>query len=286
MTYIVCIPSYKRAETCRDKTLHMLKNNNIDKKRINVFVANKTELDVYKKILEKNTYNKLIVGKKGLIQQREFIQKYYPKNTNILFLDDDVESVDLSLSKMFKGVTLNTFVKKAFEICKKENAHIWGIYPVFNPFFREPKQEISTSLKYIVGAFYGIINQPNNKNLTLSLTKKFNGQKEDVERTIKYFIQDGKVIRFNKIGFTTKYYGKSGGLGTFEARLRPMLEASKLLQATYPEFGKISTKKTGMTEFKLRNLKEVPSRFHNKKGNKFTKKNNKKLHKHNKTQKK
>ena len=41
--YIICVPSYKRAETCRDKTLAMLKKNKIDKRIINVFVANKTE---------------------------------------------------------------------------------------------------------------------------------------------------------------------------------------------------------------------------------------------------
>lgn len=279
--YIICVPSYKRAETCRDKTLAMLKKNKIDKRIINVFVANKTEHEIYKQMLDKETYGNLIVGKKGLVQQREFIQKHYPKNTNILFLDDDVESVDLTLSSQFKGFSLDKFVKSAFKICKKENAHIWGVYPVFNPFFRKPKPEITTSLKYIVGAFYGIINQQSNNKLVLSLTKKFNGQKEDVERTIKYFIQDGKVVRFNRVGFTTKYYGKSGGLGTFEARLKPMLEASKQLKSTYPEFGEISTKKTGMTEFKLRNLKEVPERFQKKK----TRKNVKKV-KRNKTQRK
>ena len=169
----------------------------------------------------------ILLWEKGLIQQRSFIQKYYKEGQKILFLDDDVESVDLSLSTMFKNNTLSQFVNKAFEICKENESNIWGIYPVFNPFFREPKKEITLSLKYIVGAFYGIINQPENRNLSLTLTKKFNGQKEDVERTIKYFIQDGVVVRFNKIGFTTKYYGKSGGLGTFDERLSPMRQASE-----------------------------------------------------------
>ena len=134
--FIVCVPSYKRAETCRDKTLTMLRNNNIDKSIINVFVANKTEHDKYKEILDKDTYGNLIVGKKGLIQQRSFIQKYYKEGQKILFLDDDVESVDLSLSTMFKNNTLSQFVNKAFEICKENESNIWGIYPVFNPFFR------------------------------------------------------------------------------------------------------------------------------------------------------
>jgi len=78
------------------------------------------------------------------------------------------------------------------------------------------------------------------------------------------------VLRFNKIGFVTKYYGKSGGLGTFDARLKPMLEASKLLKKTYPEHGEISTKKNGMTEFRL---KKIPSRYAEPKSIGKTKKN-------------
>ena len=124
---------------------------------------------------------------------------------------------------------------------------------------------MTSHLTYIVGAFYGIINRPNLKSIQLEITKE-NGQKEDVERTIKYYIQDGKVLRFNKIGFTTKYYGKEGGLGTFEARLAPMKEASERLLKEYPEFGKVTTRPSGMTEFTLKQLKELPERFN--KGNK------------------
>jgi hypothetical protein len=115
---------------------------------------------------------------------------------------------------------------------------------------------MSTCLNYIVGAFYGIINRPNLKKIQLTLTKE-NGQKEDVERSIKYFINDGIVLRFNHIGFITKYYGKEGGLGTFEDRLKPMLIASEKLKEKYPEYGSISTKKNGMTEFKLKKIKST-----------------------------
>ena len=86
---------------------------------------------------------------------------------------------------------------------------------------------------------------------------------------MKYFVEDGIVLRFNKIGFVTKYYGKSGGLGTFEARLKPMLEASKKLKSAYPEYGDLSTKKTGMTEFKL---KKIPSKYENQESKSMTRK--------------
>ena len=91
------------------------------------------------------------------------------------------------------------------------------------------------------------------KAIETVLTEK-NGQKEDVEMSLRYFIHDGIVLRFNKIGFITKYYGSSGGLGTFDERLKPMLEASKVLKKHFPEYGEIKTKKTGMTEFRLKKI--------------------------------
>jgi hypothetical protein len=274
--YVVCIPSYKRSQICNEKTLKTLKKMNIPSNKIYVYLANKEEEVEYEKILDKTLYNKLVVGIKGLVPQRQFIMEQWPEGKHIVFFDDDVASIDLSMSKIFKGKSLDFFFKYAFKECKKMKSFVWGVYPVFNPFFRKARDEMSTCLNYIVGAFYGIINRPNLKSIQLTLTKE-NGQKEDVERTIKYFIEDGIVLRFNKIGFETKYYGKSGGLGTFEARLKPMLEASKLLKKTYPEYGEISTKKNGMTEFRL---KKIPSTHEF--SQKVTKKNTTKL---NKTQK-
>jgi len=251
--YVVCIPSYKRADVCNDKTLTMLKKNKIDSKKIYVYVANKDEYDEYLRVLDTKLYNKLVIGIKGLVPQRQFIMEQWKDGEHIVFFDDDVEKIDLSISTKFKGKTLNYFFNSAFKECKKQKSFLWGVYPVFNPFFREARNEMTTNLNYIVGAFYGIINRPKLKSIQLTITKE-NGQKEDVERTLKYFIEDGIVLRFNRIGFVTKYYGKSGGLGTFEDRLKPMLEASNKLKAKYPDYGDISTKKTGMTEFKLKKI--------------------------------
>lgn len=255
--YIICIPSYKRAHFCNDKTLATLNKHKIDPKKIYVYVANKEDYDIYKDILNTKFYNRLVIGKKGLVPQRQFIMEQWPINKHIVFLDDDVESIDLSLSPIFKKHNLNFFIDYAFKECVKHKSYIWGVYPVFNPFFRKPKSEMTTSLKYIVGAFYGIINRPKNKSIQLTITKE-NGQKEDVERSIKYFIEDGIVLRFNKIGFTTKYYGKEGGLGRFEERIKPMMDACKKLEQKYSDYGRIKVRKNGMAEFVL---KKIPSKY-------------------------
>lgn len=254
--YVICIPSYKRAKVCNDKTLTTLHKHKIDPKNIFVYVANKEEYDLYKETINSELYNKLIIGKKGLVPQRQFIMEQWPQGKHIVFFDDDIQSIDLSLSPRFKGHNLDYFLKDAFAETEKNNAYIWGVYAVFNPFFRKTKSEMSTDLKYIVGAFYGIINRPNLKDIQLTITKE-NGQKEDVERTLKYFINDGIVIRFNKIGFTTKYYGKEGGLGRFEDRIKPMKEACKKLEEKYSEYGHTKVRGNGMSEFVLKKIPAI-----------------------------
>jgi len=108
------------------------------------------------------------------------------------------------------------------------------------------------------GGLYGIINRPENTNMLLTLTAR-NGQKEDVERSIRYFVEDGIVIRFNRIGFVTKNYGKVGGLGTFKQRLEPMKDASELLQQTYPQYGKVFCRRNGMTEIRFKKAAGAPT---------------------------
>jgi len=254
--YVICIPSYKRANFCNEKTLATLHKHKIDHKKIYVYVANKEDYNLYKETLDKSLYNKLIIGKKGLVPQRQFIMEQWPQGKHIVFFDDDVESIDLSLSKQFKGHNLDYFIKYAFSECVKNHSYIWGVYAVFNPFFRNARKEMTTELNYIVGAFYGIINRPKLKSIQLTITKE-NGQKEDVERTIKYFIEDGIVLRFNKIGFTTKYYGKEGGLGKFEERLKPMKDACKKLEEKYSDYGHTKVRGNGMAEFVL---KKIPAK--------------------------
>ena len=82
MDYVICIPSYKRANLCKDKTLSTLMEHNIPKSKIYVFVANQKEYADYEKVIE----HKLIVGKKGLVQQRNLYQTISKPDNVLSFL--------------------------------------------------------------------------------------------------------------------------------------------------------------------------------------------------------
>jgi hypothetical protein len=233
--YFIAIPSYQRSTTCNNKTLKCLHANGIDKQLINVFVIQE-EHEEYLAKLNPDWYNQLIIGEKGLVQQREFIQRYYPVNTHIVSLDDDVEAIDLSLTS---HTNLDEFFTDAFIKCVDSNAFLWSVYPVFNPFFRKTKKDTTEGLSFCIGAFYGYINRYD-EDLKLTLTRE--GNKEDVERSILYWLKDGKTLRFNKVAFKTKYYGV-GGLGGLKDRLELMKQYSLAIHEKYPEFTKIKIRK-------------------------------------------
>lgn len=249
MNFEIAIPSYKRALILNSQTLATLNKCGIPKDRINIFVV-EDELNEYNTKLNPDYYNKIIVGMKGLIQQRKFIENYYPEGTNIVSFDDDIKEIDLSLTNYPNVVS---FIEDAFKKCKEHNAYIWGVYPVHNPFFRQSKEDLTTELKFIIGTWYGFINRP--KLIDLNTTDN-NIMKEDVERSIKYFLNDGIVLRFNKVGFKTKCYGNDGGgLGTFKDRLAPSKENAEKLVEKYPDICSLKERKNGMAEVVLSAVK-------------------------------
>jgi hypothetical protein len=264
--YNICIPSYGRPQILQDKTLTTLKRMCIHPDDIYIYVIQE-EFEQYKQILDKTMYNDITIGVLGLPQQREFISsklnsvKKFWQNQNflieknplgffeikqIVYMDDDIQEIDLKYTNFS---SLDIFIQNAFKACSRAESYIWGIYPVWNPFFREKqKKDVTTDLRYICGCMYGIINRKKDLELQLKITLE-NGEKEDVERTCLFWKKDGVVLRYNKIGAKTKYYGKEGGLGNFKSRLEKSKIACEKLKEHFPLYGNIKVRKNGMSEF-------------------------------------
>jgi hypothetical protein len=232
--YQIAIPSLSRVKLLESQTLATLEKHHIPKSQITIFCIDK-EYEEYKKL----DY-KVVVGELGLIKQKEFIESYYPVDTNILFLDDDIQEIDTDNFK-----TLNDVIEYGFTECRKRKSYIWSIYPVWNKFFRE-KKTLTTSLKLCIGAFTGIINRKDNPKITCL-------HREDVERSIKYFMRDGIVLRFNNVGYKTKFFNH-GGLGLLKDRLEIIEKDVLLFSQMYPVFGTVRQK-----EYLDFQLKPLPS---------------------------
>ena len=89
--YVVAIPSYKRKKLIKTHTLQLLQDYQISSKKIFIFVANKTEFQEYTSELPEKHHSNIIIGKKGLHHQRNFISSFFPKNKYIFHLDDDIK---------------------------------------------------------------------------------------------------------------------------------------------------------------------------------------------------
>lgn len=245
--YVVAIPTYNREDVISDKTLNTLLEGNVPKSRIYLFVANKQQEKLYEEAVPKSMYNKIIVGKLGITNQRKFISKYFPENQYIVSMDDDVEELLMMKNpeKLVKVHDLDKFFKDAYKELKKEKLFIWGIYPVRNPFFM--KKTISTDLKFIIGVLFGYINRHLKKLEPSSKTET----KEDYEQSILYYKMDGGVLRYNYITPKTKF-NAVGGLGT--DRFERNKNAAEYLKKTYPDIITIFHRASGMTEVRFARL--------------------------------
>ena len=291
-SYVVAIPSYKRYNILFNQTLHTLFKHKINPSIIYVFLANNTEKKLYinslknlvgkksSKLTNSKTSSKLtnsitssndekeflkkvifVVGKKGLRNQRNFINKFFPENLHILQLDDDIKDIlqldydkqnpkDRKKYNLSSIKNLNKFIIKSFNECIKNNIYLWGIYPVNNAYFMTPNN--TTSLKFIVGPMFGIINR-HNKKLKLTVDEK-----ENVERTLQHYTVDKKVLRINSVTVKTTYFKTPGGMQSTKRnntkRMSNALNSAEYLHKKYPHMTKLYLgKKSGWPELKLKN---------------------------------
>jgi hypothetical protein len=258
--YIVAIPSYKRPDTLKNKTLKVLQKYKIEPKRIVIFVADKEQEKIYREALPKGSVGKIVVGVPGIKNIRNFMPKYFKEGQYIFYMDDDIykiydtystnKSKDKSTFKHRELKSLKDLIAQAFKLCEKSKITNWGVYPVNNPFFMKARtgdirDYVSTNLCYIIGFMTGVINNRKAEIRTID-------DKEDYERSIKYFLKDGGLLRFNNITCYTKCYKEPGGMQVERTHKR-IHDSAVYLTKQYPELCTLNmTKKSGYTEVYLR----------------------------------
>lgn len=250
-SYIIAIPSYKRAETLRDKSLAMLADNRIPASIIHVFVASEAEKDEYKNTLKPGTYGKLIVGEPGMGAIRNFITAYFPVGTKIMNIDDDIKEfkkLDTHTGKLVPIKNLDKIFCEGFEKAVKTRFRLFGFYPVANGFFM--KDRVTEDLRYIIGSAWGIIN-PGIDALKVTIDDK-----EDVQRSVIMYLLDGGVLRFETITPITAYYKEPGGMQEERTKNRVDKSATAMVEA-YPGLTTLNlTKKSGFAEVRLRDKRD------------------------------
>lgn len=240
----IAIPSYRREETILKKTLKTLSEYRVNPERIDIFVANEEEREVYEMTIPKSMYGRIIVGIRGIREIRNFIQSFYKEGDCVLCMDDDIEEVYQVINGEKKPINdFNSFVEYAFKVCKEVKTRFWGVYAVDNAFFM--KQQVSLGLRFLVGVMFGMI-VTHDENMVVETSEK-----EDYERSIRAYLRYGNVVRFDFIGFKTNYYNEPGGLQGQRSEERITSDALKLISMFPNQVRKNTRRKNKYFEIEL-----------------------------------
>ena len=224
MDFVIAVPSYRRHKEIVKKTLRTLAAAHL-LPRTTVFVASEEELALYKKTVDTVP---IVVGVPGLAAQRQFISAYYPTDTLIVMIDDDITGFRHFDGEKLRPVSdLSAFFNYAFQTMLDSGARIWGLYAAASKMYMSRQPAVGYGLNYLIGACYGIINRS-------VPVLEFGDNQEDKERTIRYWEADGKLVRFNHYTILTRYYAP-GGMDT-PTRKAETKAGTDALVARWPQF--------------------------------------------------
>jgi len=202
----IIIPSLSRSDILTTRTLPLLLElYEIEPSNIFVFVVEDEYLEYRNKIDEKVN---VIVGVKGIAQQRAFISNYFDEGQFILSLDDDIKVIqELEGNKLFPLKSLKDLIKIVKEIFKDTESACCGVYPTNNAFFM--RQMVKSNLKFCIGAMRFYLNDKEiETNTDYSLL-------EDYNKSILYYKKYKTISRLNYIAIDHDCNGKlKGGLGS------------------------------------------------------------------------
>lgn len=233
----IAIPSYNRPEITTTRILTAFRND-----EITIFVNDESQRELYQTQNGINC-NIQITNTKGITAARNAILNYYKTDEEIVMLDDDISGVEIlkinpktlkkDLVPMTNTEILDFFIC-AFRDARKNNAGMWGVYPVHNPFFM--KNRISNN-GFIIGSLCGIINSDLRYDENLIV-------KEDYDFTLQHILKYKKVIRYDYITPRIKHYSNKGGC-VEQRKENPGIEADavRYLLEKYPAYVKLNPKR-------------------------------------------
>jgi hypothetical protein len=245
--YQIAIPSYKRPETIKKKTLKVLESHNIDPSKVTIFVANGEELEAYTNSLLGTPYQKLVVGVPTIGAQRNFIERYYPEGTNLMMFDDDVDEVQKKISEQKLGPIDNLeeeIIQRGFSECEKLGAKTFGIYAASNAYFMQDR--VYTKLSYIIASMFGVIVQHNDDLIRVT------NHGEDYEYSIRQYILNGSVVRLDNYTVKSNYYKEEGGLQTIRTKDYVHKSISKIAEMFPNHCNMYIRETTGNAELRLK----------------------------------
>lgn len=251
------IPSHRRRQVLESKTLVTLRNNGIPESSIYIFVSDEKDFNDYKNLEDKGYKVIFEVELEDIIQKFNFIHRYFPVGTKVVFIEDDIDQLSIKTGKntLSHFTDLGGLALKLFSQCEEVGTKIWGISSNANPFYMNEK--VTSGLVFIVANLFGFISTRDD------FLRISHHCKSDYERTLLYFVKYGKVIRANFVCAITKNYKYAGGLQEIkDQRAKLEEEACLYLVRRFPHLIEINEKKSATSmymELKIKTLRKKDS---------------------------
>ena len=200
--YIFCIPSYKRADN--QACLHYLHDLGFDRSMIYISTQDKNDYVQYKVL-----YGGMakIAYRKGscISDNRNTLLDMFGADSRIIMLADAIKSFHVlrgeTLCKLETRKDVEAMIERGYDVCCREGAVMWGIYPIKNDFFMDSTYVVNN---LIIGCFMAF-----EKNPHYRFAREYR-LKEDFELSLR-MIQDGKrIVRFNDVTIDRRHKIKGG----------------------------------------------------------------------------
>ena len=250
----ICIASHKREKIICKKTLKFLNQTCQFKTNIYIFVPNdqipnyEIELRGYDfanlNILFVESPNSLS-GKMNYI-----INDYFNHNDFVIYLEDDIDCIQTlvefeSKKHLTNILDMTKFINRTYDILIQNNLNIFGIYAAYNPYFMHFKNSIS--FKFLINHFWGfIVNK--HKSIIINTDCKC-----DYEKSILFYKEYGKMLRYNHIVCKTNNYKNVGGIDN-KTRFDQETESADYLLINYPDYCVIKNCKSDFKQIRLKKI--------------------------------
>lgn len=236
---VYCIPTYKREKL---PTLDILRAAGVDRDRI--LVSTQTEED-FATICDRYFQYCIPLYREGKCvgDNRNRLMEYCEQEgyDKIIMLDDDIKSIDIMSGKKNRPLTsqeLEPTFAYCFAQAKRNNAPLWGVYPVNNAFFQRAR---TLRRSILIGTVMGITDN------TLRYDETFR-IKEDYELCCRVMAQGCNCLRFDVLSANAAHKSKGGCECDWNKTSRRIY--AHLLAERYPELIGLSNK-PGEVKFKL-----------------------------------
>lgn len=219
-TFVVAIPTYDRPDMIQRSTLAMLDRCHFPRELVHIWVSGEAQRPLYDALPDR-WRERIRVGARGLVENRRAAELgHYREGTRVLWINDDVFSIDRLTAdgSRLEETTVQECGERGFAEAVRAGAKLWGVYAVHNAFYMADR--VHTDLRHVVGSFYGVTVRHD-----AELQPEYGSAKEDYERSLRFFSQDGTVVRMDGYSPKTIYYNDPQDTVRIEENVQALMRA-------------------------------------------------------------